>query len=66
MRPRPFEYCSVCGGETERAGAGDDSIYCADGRGPYCEDCYHDTDEYKQDRESELINEQMEKLKEQS
>lgn len=35
-----YELCFVCGSETGRAGAGDDSIYSDDGRGPWCLDCY--------------------------
>jgi hypothetical protein len=36
-----FELCFVCGAETGRAGAGDDSIYVGENViGPWCEDCY--------------------------
>lgn len=35
-----YELCFLCGAETGRAGAGDDSIYSDDGRGPWCLSCY--------------------------
>jgi hypothetical protein len=34
------EHCFLCGAETGRAGAGEDSIYDDDGAGPYCEECF--------------------------
>ena len=37
---RPLEYCFVCGSETGRAGASDDSFYI-DYDGPFCEECHN-------------------------
>jgi len=39
---RPLECCVQCGALTDRAGAGDGSLYLNDD-GPYCEGCYYDT-----------------------
>ena len=33
------EKCCICGSETGRAGAADDSLYIDDD-GPFCDDCY--------------------------
>lgn len=35
-----LEYCCECGGETGKAGAGEDSLYTDGGEGPYCEECW--------------------------
>jgi hypothetical protein len=42
-----YEHCFKCDALTGRAGRHDDSLYCDDGSGPYCESCYHATAEYK-------------------
>lgn len=35
-----LEYCRDCGDPTGRAGAGDDSLFGADGDGPFCSACF--------------------------
>lgn len=37
---QPYECCDSCGTATEKAGAGDGSLYCDCGAGPFCEGCY--------------------------
>ena len=35
-----LEHCVVCDEPTGKAGKGDDSLYLADGTGPYCQTCF--------------------------
>jgi len=35
-----LEYCWACGNPTDRAGAEEDSLFTAEGIGPYCEECW--------------------------
>jgi hypothetical protein len=37
------ECCFLCGAETGRAGAAEDSIFDDNGDGPYCEECFAPT-----------------------
>lgn len=39
------EHCVKCDEATGRAGRGDDSLFDADGKGPYCENCWDKTGE---------------------
>lgn len=39
MVKRPPERCSMCDDFTGHAGAGEDSLYCECGTGPFCCDC---------------------------
>jgi hypothetical protein len=39
------EHCVKCDEATGRAGRGDDSLFDADGKGPYCDDCWDKTGE---------------------
>ena len=43
--PKELEYCCECDNPTGRAGKGEDSLY-TDGveLGPYCEDCWSNTE----------------------
>ena len=44
--PGTLQLCSLCDGETERCE--EDEIYVNDGEiGPLCLDCYHASDEFK-------------------
>ena len=36
-----LERCCRCDDPTGHAGRGDDSLYTDDGKGPFCNDCYH-------------------------
>lgn len=45
------EYCTLCGDPTYRAGIYDDSLYDSNGDGPYCETCYDDLPEPKEQSE---------------
>ena len=51
----PIEHCSLCGDPSGRAGASDDSLFCAEGscgEGPMCEDCYNQhCDEHNEEGE---------------
>ena len=38
------EYCVSCGAPTGKAGKEDDSLYSAEGVGPYCAECFADDD----------------------
>lgn len=38
--PMNIETCCRCNEPTGRAGAGDDSLYTAFGRGPFCQECF--------------------------
>lgn len=44
-----LELCFICDEPTERAGKGEDSLYCDEcDKGPYCPDCFrmhHESDE---------------------
>lgn len=41
MTEASYEECFLCGDLTERAGAGEDSIYCDEcDTGPYCPKCF--------------------------
>ena len=44
-----LEHCFRCGAATGRAGPAEDSIYCecCDPDGPWCEECYYDQHEPK-------------------
>ncbi len=35
-----YEYCFLCDSLTGRAGRYDDSLYDAEGKGPYCPECW--------------------------
>ena len=38
----PLEMCWECGEPTGKAGANEDSLYCAEcGDGPFCEQCFN-------------------------
>lgn len=37
---KPAEECFLCNAYTGKAGAGDGSLYCNCGTGPYCEECW--------------------------
>jgi hypothetical protein len=45
--PGTRQLCLECGEPTGRCE--DDSIYLIDGTGPLCEECWHNSDEYKND-----------------
>ena len=38
-----LEYCCACGEPTGNAGKGEDSNYTEDDEGPYCWDCFKET-----------------------
>lgn len=38
--PKTIERCSECDEPTGNAGAGEDSLFLPDGRGPMCWECY--------------------------
>lgn len=39
-KSRPLERCCYCDEPTGKAGAGEGSLYCTCGCGPFCEECY--------------------------
>lgn len=43
--PGTRQLCFKC--EEPTGNCEEDAIYTEDGEGPFCEDCYHETDEYK-------------------